>query len=154
GQAPVDHHEDRSIKKSDGEMTQVAIIGAGPYGLSIAAQLKWHNVPFRIFGKPLDTWMNHMPAGMSLKSDGFASCLVDHDGEGSLAAYCAEHGLPYHDTEIPVPLATFCAYAQDFQQRFVPNLEDHQVVSLERDGDGFVLELDNAETVRANFVVT
>src|SRR5690242_5427406 len=71
-------------------VTQVAIIGAGPYGLSIAAHLRAHGVPYRIFGTPVDTWRRHMPAGMMLKSDGFASSLSDPSDEGTLAAYCAE----------------------------------------------------------------
>ena len=78
------------------KVTQVAIIGAGPYGLSIAAHLRSLGIPFRIFGTPVDTWRRHMPAGMSLKSDGFASCLSDPDDKGTLEAYCAERGIPYH----------------------------------------------------------
>src|SRR6516162_8445235 len=52
---------------------EVAIIGAGPYGLSLAAHLSHAGVSFRIFGKPLSTWRHHMPKGMHLNSDGFAS---------------------------------------------------------------------------------
>jgi len=55
----------------------VAIIGAGPYGLSIAAHLKAHGVDFRIFGHPMHTWLAHMPKGMRLKSEGFASRVYD-----------------------------------------------------------------------------
>jgi len=29
----------------------------------------------RVFGKPMETWRRHMPRGMLLKSDGFASSL-------------------------------------------------------------------------------
>src|SRR5215471_5464395 len=110
-------------------MTKVAIIGAGPYGLSIAAHLRSYHVPYRIFGTPNDTWRQHMPAGMLLKSDGFASNLCDAEGKGTLAAYCAERGIPYHRTDLPVRIEVFNDYAVDFQQRFVPDLEDCQVVS-------------------------
>ena len=134
-------------------MTQVAIIGAGPYGLSIAAHLRAHGVPFRVFGTPLDTWRRHMPVGMMLKSDGFASSLSGPDGTGSLAAYCAERGIAYHDTDIPISLDLFNNYALDFQQRFVPNLEDRKVVSLDRKGDGFLLELDDGDVLQAESVV-
>ncbi len=134
-------------------MTPVAIIGAGPYGLSIAAHLRSRGVPYRIFGTPIDTWRRHMPAGMTLKSDGFASSLSDPDGKGTLAAYCTDHGIPYHHTDIPVSLKVFLAYALDFQQRFVPDVEDRQVVSIDKSGDGFSIELDDGETLRANFVV-
>ena len=58
-------------------MLETAIIGAGPYGLSIAAHFRRRGIPFRIFGRPMDSWLNHMPKGMMLKSDGFASDIYD-----------------------------------------------------------------------------
>lgn len=134
-------------------MTQVAIIGAGPYGLSIAAHLRSRNVSYRIFGTPVDTWRRHMPAGMTLKSDGFASSLSDPRGEATLAAYCAARGIPYHRTDIPVSLEVFNDYALDFQQRFVPDTEDRQVISVDKLFDGFSLKLDDGETLRADNVV-
>ncbi len=134
-------------------MTQVAIVGAGPYGLSIAAHLRSLGISYRIFGTPLDTWRRHMPAGMALKSDGFASNLSDPDGKGTLANYCAERGIPYHATNLAVSLDTFCEYALDFQQRFVPDLEDRQVVSVDKVGDRFSLALDDGETLRADYVI-
>ena len=47
-----------------------AIIGAGPYGLSIATHLRARGVDFRIFGQPMQAWQDQMPAGMLLKSEG------------------------------------------------------------------------------------
>jgi cation diffusion facilitator CzcD-associated flavoprotein CzcO len=134
-------------------MTRVAIIGAGPYGLSIAAHLRSYGVAFRIFGTPMDSWRHRMPVGMMLKSDGFASNLSAPAGQGTLAAYCAERGIPYHDTQVPVSLEVFNTYAMDFQQRFVEDLDERHVVSLDRTGDGFVLELDDGEVLHADFVV-
>ena len=121
--------------------SDVAIIGAGPYGLSIAAHLRARNVDFRIFGSPMHTWRAHMPKGMRLKSEGFASSLYDPDSAFTLEAYCKEKGLPYADTALPVPLETFTAYGLEFQKRFVPDLEDKLVVSLRRTGDGYQVAL-------------
>ena len=45
----------------------VAIIGSGPYGLSLATYLRRHGVQHRIFGVPMETWRK-MPAGLNLKS--------------------------------------------------------------------------------------
>jgi len=103
-------------------ITDVAIIGAGPYGLSLAAHLRAAGLSFRIFGKPLDTWREHMPEGMKLKSDGFASSLCAPAADSTLKAYCEQRDIPYHDTDLPVPLDVFNAYAEDFQWRFVPNV--------------------------------
>jgi cation diffusion facilitator CzcD-associated flavoprotein CzcO len=58
-------------------MIETAIIGAGPYGLSIAAHFRSRGISFRVFGRPMDSWLRHMPKGMHLKSDGFASNLSD-----------------------------------------------------------------------------
>jgi len=46
----------------------VAIIGAGPYGLSVAACLEGAGVEHRVFGVPMESWSNNMPPGMCLKS--------------------------------------------------------------------------------------
>ncbi len=86
------------------EIVDVAIIGAGPYGLSIAAHLAGRGVDFRIFGSPMHTWRTSMPEGMVLKSEGNASDLYDPDGEMTLARYCADRGLPYKDLGFPIPL--------------------------------------------------
>src|SRR5690349_4528923 len=92
--------------------TPVAVIGAGPYGISVAAHLKSAGVEFRIFGKPMSRWLRHMPHGMFLKSEGLASSLSDPSGRHTLAHFCAAEGIPYRDTGQPVPLSLFCRYAQ------------------------------------------
>jgi 2-polyprenyl-6-methoxyphenol hydroxylase-like FAD-dependent oxidoreductase len=83
--------------------TDVAIIGAGPYGLSIASHLLNLGIAFRIFGIPMHSWRYRMPAGMSLKSDGFASRIFDPDGSRTLRRYIDEHALPYQDVGYAVP---------------------------------------------------
>jgi thioredoxin reductase len=133
--------------------TEVAIIGAGPYGLSIAAHFRAIGIPFRIFGRPMDSWISHMPTGMMLKSDNFASNISDPNGDFTLKHFCAAQGIEYADTQRPVSLATFSAYGVAFKERMVPELEDKLVVALERVRDGFLLRLDTEETVTARRVV-
>ena len=78
-------------------MINTAIIGAGPYGLSVAAHFRRQGIPFRIFGRPMDSWLAHMPKGMLLKSDGFASNIYDPEDEFPLRKFCAERGIEYSD---------------------------------------------------------
>lgn len=85
-------------------MIDVAIIGAGPYGLSIAAHLKARGVEFRIFGRPMQTWLTNMPKGMRLKSEGFASSLYDPESAFTIRRYCAGIGIPYADIDLPASL--------------------------------------------------
>ena len=134
------------------DRTDVAIIGAGPYGLSIAAHLAALRVPFRIFGRPMENWQN-MPRGMQLKSDGFASTLYDPQRVLTLGKYCRERGLGYADLGLPVSSAVFCEYGQAFQRRLVPDLDRRLVVRVVRNGAGFHLALEDGTTVQAKRVV-
>ncbi|HEX2943833.1 MAG TPA: NAD(P)-binding domain-containing protein [Rhodopila sp.] len=136
-----------------GTVTDVAIIGAGPYGLSLGAHLAAAGLNIRVFGQPMHTWRNRMPEGMVLKSEGFASNLWHPEGAFTLKDYCEQHGLPYQDTGLPVPLATFCDYGVAFQRRFVPMLDDRWVVNLERTKDCFALRLEDDEVVTSRRVV-
>ena len=131
----------------------VAIIGAGPYGLSIAAHLKSYGLEFRIFGSPMSTWITRMPKGMRLKSEGFASSLYDPDAAFTLAAYCEREGLPYADRGLPVPVERFASYGLAFQRKFVPELEDKQVVSIGRSSAGFKIVLQDGEIVAVRRVI-
>lgn len=131
----------------------VAIVGAGPYGLSLAAHLASHRVSFRIFGEPMQFWRAHMPKGMDLKSDGFASNLFNPGALFTLEQFCTDKGLPYRDTALPVALDTFVNYGVAFQEKFVPNLQKKNVLSLRRTTNGFILNLDDGDVVSARKVV-
>lgn len=131
----------------------VAIVGAGPYGLSLAAHLQSVGVGFRIFGRPMELWLSHMPEGMLLKSDGFASSLSDPLDEFPLSRFCKERSIDYGDEHTPVKLRTFCDYGLAFQNRFVAGLEEKLVESIDPDGDGFALRLDDGAMARARRVV-
>jgi hypothetical protein len=133
--------------------TDTIIIGAGPYGLSLAAHLRATGRSLRTFGAPMDFWSKHMPRGMCLKSEGFASDLFDRDNAFTLKAYCGENGIAYRDIGLPVPLDTFIAYGLEFQRRYVPELEDLQIRSLARGAAGFELQTSTGETIEARRVV-
>jgi thioredoxin reductase len=135
------------------ERVDVAIIGSGPYGLSLAAHLKARGVGFRIFGKPMDTWMTQMPQNMRLKSEGFASTLYDPGARFTLREYCRDKGILYADLGLPVALETFIAYGQEFQRRMVPELEQKLVTSLIPCSSGFEVGLEDGEVVPARRVV-
>jgi thioredoxin reductase len=133
--------------------TEIAIVGTGPYGLSIGAHLRKAGVQFRIVGRVMETWREQMPEGMLLKSDGFASNLSDPRGEFKLRDYCVENKLPYHATSLPVKLSVFTAYGEEFQRRMVPEVEEAKLEQLERSADEFLLRLDTGETFAAQKVI-
>jgi cation diffusion facilitator CzcD-associated flavoprotein CzcO len=132
---------------------EVVVVGAGPYGLSVAAHLKSMGVDFRIFGSPMEFWLKNMPKGMHLKSEGFASSLYDANREFSLKTYSAERNLPYADIGSPVPLETFSSYGLEFQKRYVPELEPHKVTLIQRSPNGFKVILNSGEVVLTRRVI-
>jgi Pyridine nucleotide-disulphide oxidoreductase len=131
----------------------IAIIGAGPYGLSIAAHLTQSGRRFRIFGVPMQTWRERMPAGMRLKSDGFASSLYDPSGEFPFSRFCQDRGIPYSPLGLPVELQAFCDYGLEFQRRYVPMLEPTSVESVNYSRSGFELALSNGEKAEFRDVI-
>jgi thioredoxin reductase len=133
--------------------TNIAIIGAGPYGLSIAAHLRARGIEHRIIGEPMQFWLGHMPKGMLLKSDGFASSLYDPGSDFTLRHYCEQRNIDYADLGTPVRVEDFCAYGLAFQQRFAPNLDNRRVTSLESSRTGFMLHLGDGEDFTAQRVV-
>jgi len=94
-----------------------------------------------------------MPAGMFLKSEGFASSLSDPGNAFSLAHYCTAQGIAYADVGLPIPRAIFSDYGLEFQQRFAPDLDSRLVSAIERDEDGFLLTLEDGALVFASRVV-
>jgi thioredoxin reductase len=135
------------------DAVDVAIVGAGPYGLSLAAHLGKAGVGYRIFGSPMHSWRKMMPKGMYLKSEGRASDLYDPDGSFAFVHYCREQRQPYAHAGIAVSLEAFAAYGVEFQQRFVPNVEAVNIASIKRTPTGFELTTDAGEVVPARRVV-
>jgi cation diffusion facilitator CzcD-associated flavoprotein CzcO len=133
----------------------VAVIGAGPFGLSTAAHLRARGIPVRVFGDPMVSWRDHMPAGMLLKSTPAASNLDAPQRGHTLVDYCDAAGIPRLVTdEDIVPVETFIAYGRWFQQKLVPELEQVRVVSVDRsEQGGFQLKLDSGESFTARAVV-
>jgi Pyridine nucleotide-disulphide oxidoreductase len=133
--------------------TTVCIIGAGPYGVSIAAHLQATGTEFRIFGSPMHRWRAQMPAGMVLKSEGCASNLSDPTEDNTLAQYCAQQGLPYRKWGAPVSREFFLQYALSFQQSLVPNVEQSMVTSVRKVCDKFEVVLNNDECLTAQKII-
>ena len=129
----------------------IAIVGAGPYGLMAAAHLRSAD-SLRIagFGETMSFWAQQMPVGMLLRSPYVASSIGDPDGSLSLRAY--ERALGKRPLE-PVPLSRFVEYGRWFQQHALPELSSERVCEVARNGNGFHLVLASGEHVRAGRVV-
>ena len=116
------------------ERLDIAVIGAGPYGLSVAAHLAGRNV--RTFGAPMETWRTRMPPYMFLRSDWEETSLAAPGNLGSIDRWARVTG---EEREEPIPLQKFLRYAEWFRQTFAPEGDPSDVVALEREGDGYRL---------------
>ncbi len=135
-------------------MADVVVIGAGPYGLSVAAQLRHQRIPYRVFGKPMSMWTDHVPKGLTLKSDAFASNLASPDDEFPLKRFYQESGrTDYSPIGLRVGADTLAEYGQEFQRRYVGKVDETRVAKVTRAGDGFRVALENGEQVSARKVV-
>jgi thioredoxin reductase len=135
------------------DTADVAIVGAGPYGLSLAAHLRARKVSFRQFGLPMQLWRTAMPSGMFLKSQGFASNLSSPDGQHTLEAFCRQAGRPYASCGLPVPLSTFVAYGEWFRRELLPDLEPTLVTEVVPKDGHYEVSLANGDRAQAGKVV-
>jgi len=133
-----------------GMSCQVAIVGAGPYGLAAAAYLRSENVDLRIFGKAMESWERHMPAGMLLRSYWEGSHISDPHGDLTLDRYQRALGVPLPR---PVRRDDFINYGQWFQRKAVPDLDGRRVARIEAASKCFRVMLEDHEAVSAQRVV-
>ncbi|MEU7551744.1 NAD(P)-binding domain-containing protein [Streptomyces sp. NPDC044571] len=117
-------------------MDDLVVVGAGPYGLSIAAHAAAAGLGVRVLGRPMASWRDHMPEGMYLKSEPWSSNLSAPDGRHTLAEYCATRGLVAEHGR-PLPIGTFSAYGMWFAHRAAPEVEEVTVTEVTPQGDGF-----------------
>jgi len=129
---------------------EVAVIGAGPYGLSLGAHLNSAGIDTRVLGRPMSFWREHMPKGMKLRSPWAATHIVDPDNLLSLDAWAAVTSLGRPD---PLPLEDFVRYGEWFHATALPDLYTRHVARIEAPGRGFALTLDDGASLRARRVV-
>ncbi|GLX21042.1 NAD(P)-binding domain-containing protein [Streptomyces lavendulae] len=117
----------------------LVVVGAGPYGLSIAAHAAAAGLGVRVLGRPMASWRDHMPEGMYLKSEPWSSNLSAPGGRYTLADYCATRGLAAEHAS-PLPIATFSGYGLWFARHAgLPEVEETTVTEVTPQGDGFLV---------------
>jgi cation diffusion facilitator CzcD-associated flavoprotein CzcO len=102
--------------------TDLLIIGAGPFGLSMAAYAAHWRLDHRSVGKPMEFWKSNMPKGMYLRSA--CDWHLDPAGIDTIESFLKAQNLTAAQVE-PLSLEFYLSYASWFQQR-----KRHRAASL------------------------
>ena len=129
----------------------VAIIGAGPYGLAAASHLRQiKGLSVSVFGEPMRFWRTAMPAGMLLRSSWSASHIADPSAALTLDAYKVSSG---NHLAAPISLERFVDYGLWYQRAAVPFVDTRKVCAMEPLSGKFQLTLEDGIGVTASRVI-
>lgn len=128
----------------------VIVVGAGPYGLTVAAHALGHGLEVAVFGKPLQLWRDNMPKGMLLRSYWWATSFSDPQNQYGFDRYFLETGQQAID---PLSAETVIEYGLWFQKHVVPNVDETYVKTIERKEEVFGVTLTDGRKAQSPVVV-
>ena len=105
------------------------IVGAGPFGLSMAAYAKHKNLDYLIIGKPMSFWKENMPKGMFLRSG--CDWHLCPQGIYTIEKYLETKELNPQSVE-PLSLDLYLSYSQWFQEQIKPQILEALVQRLDQ----------------------
>jgi len=130
--------------------TNLLIIGAGPFGLAMAAYAQHLNMDYLVVGKPMEFWKFHTPKGLILRSA--CDWHLDPVGIHTIENYLQTNSLTPQEVE-PLSLELYLSYVDWFQQQKDVNLLPAYVQQLDCSNSGVEATLENGETLRAKNVL-
>lgn len=133
--------------------SEVLIIGAGPFGLSISTHLRGRGIDHLIVGRTMDTWRAHMPADMYLKSEPYGSDMSCPQAGYDLDGYSRSERIEGIERGTPLSLERFLDYADWYIKQLVPDVSDVTVTEIKSVNGGFQVSFADAEPVAARNVV-
>ena len=131
--------------------TDLLVVGAGPFGLALAAQAGHQGVPHLVVGRPMSFWQQQMPAGMLLRS--VSDWHLDVQGVATIEAFLATRGLTPTEAE-PLTRELYLDYCAWFaaEKRIVA--DPQHVLRLDDNADGgFRATLEDGSEIAARAVV-
>ncbi|RXZ82499.1 hypothetical protein EBB07_10540 [Paenibacillaceae bacterium] len=133
-------------------MMDVIIIGAGPYGISLAAHAQAHGLSYRLFGNPMHFWKDRMPQNMFIRTNPAYVNLSDAAGSYTLERFAVETGTALTH---PLPRPIFVRYALWFaeQTKIAFTRDSVAWVKHRQGGDGYEVRSVSGELYTARNVI-
>ena len=131
--------------------TQVLIVGAGPYGLSLANFMSGMGQDFKIIGKPMELWREHTFSGAALRSDMATSEIAHPENAFSIKAFRQQNES--HPVSERVNVQEYREYINWVLEQTSYDIQETYMTRLSRQGDHYLAELESGETITAKQVV-
>jgi len=129
--------------------TDLLIVGAGPFGLALAAAAGHQGLPYVVVGRPMSFWQQQMPAGMLLRSA--SDWHLDVQGVATIEAFLATRGLTPARAE-PLTRELYLDYCDWFAAEKGIVAEPQHVLRLDGADGGFRATLEDGSVVAARTV--
>jgi len=131
-------------------MPDTLVIGAGPFGLALAAHLKNQGIEHLVIGKPMEFWEKHMPEGMYLRSG--CDWHLDVNNTNTIDAFAKTQQHTIKEVE-PISLNFYLKYAHWFIGQTRLNIKRAYVTTLKQAKNGFTATSDDGDSIEAKHVV-
>lgn len=125
-----------------------AVVGAGPFGLALAAKLRAAKADFVLFGRVMSLWREHVPRGTHLLSVP-AACSFSKD-EFNAAGYESSLGISLTS---PLPAEQFVEYGVWFHRNTCPPADERTVINVTRANGEYTIRVEDGEEITANYLV-
>ena len=134
----------------------VLIIGAGPYGVSVALELSRRRIPFVICGDPFALWFNHTLERASLRSDVHVSEVFTKDRRFRLDDFLTRT-LPVAQADAirrgRIPVSVFRDYLRHVQASLPFPIVREKIVSLDKRCGQFIAQTTSGQVIAASQVI-
>lgn len=137
---------------SNSTKTTLLIIGAGPFGLALAAHAKSLGIDCIIAGNPMEFWRKNMPEGMLLRST--CDWHLDTNNEHTIDRFLETQSQTCKDAE-PLSLQFYLNYTQWFIQQKQLNISSLYITRLDQNSDNsFTAVTNDGTSIHAKYVVS
>jgi cation diffusion facilitator CzcD-associated flavoprotein CzcO len=130
--------------------TDLLVVGAGPFGLAVAAQAAHLGIEHLVAGRPMEFWRKNMPAGMYLRSA--CDWHLDPVNVHTIDSFLAERGQTAKDVE-PLSLEFYLSYAEWFQKQKGITAVPLHIQRLDLVNDSLTALTVEGDTIQARNVV-